>query len=91
MNVDDFIWGNYGTHQYARFVFMLFRLPAANQLDFAEWIARYRLFCDWKGKRWRVTGASRMGDVWLASDFERDVGYDDRVDLEECSNWGAEP
>jgi hypothetical protein len=52
-------------------------------------MAPYKLFCLYEGKWWRVTGASRMGDVWLTSDFQRDTGYDKRVFLEECSEWRA--
>lgn len=46
-----------------------------------------KLFCQYKGKRYRCTGASRMGDVWLAEDFSRDSGYDLRVNVGECSDW----
>jgi hypothetical protein len=31
-----------------------------------------------------------MGDVWLATDFKRDTGYDLRVDVEECTNWAPQ-
>lgn len=47
----------------------------------------YKLFCMYKGERYRCTGASRMGDVWLHSDFSQDTGYEHRVDVEECSDW----
>ena len=39
----------------------------------------------------RCTGASRLGDVWLTSDFNQEMGYEKRVDVEECSNWSANP
>jgi hypothetical protein len=51
----------------------------------------FKLFCTYKDERYRVTGASRMGDIWLAKDFNRDVGYDLRVDLDECSGWTPTP
>jgi len=89
MDVDDFI-DDPATDAYASWVLNLFRLPAVLQVKFRPFTERYRLFCTWKGKRWRVTGASRLGDVWLASDFSRDAGYDCRVDVDECSEWGPE-
>lgn len=91
MHVDDFIDQAFGHENYARFFFLLHRLPAALKADFDEWIRPHKLFCTWKDQRWRVTGASRLGDVWLASDFNREIGYDKRVDLKECSEWGADP
>jgi hypothetical protein len=74
---------------YARWFFALHRFPAILLNRFARFIERYKLFCTWEGERWRVTGASRMGDVWLRSDFTKDHGYDKRVDVAECSAWGA--
>lgn len=74
---------------YARFVLEQFRWPAWK-------LTMYRkhtppLFCTYEGKRYKVTGASRMGDIWLAEDFERKQGYDKRVDVAACSEWKAIP
>jgi hypothetical protein len=77
--------------QYAAFFLLLHRLPSYLKVIFHEWIDQYKLFCTWRSKRYRVTGASRMGDIWLAQDFERDIGYDHRVDLAECSAWSDKP
>lgn len=90
MHVDDFI-DTHGGDPYARWMFLHFRLPAVLQIDFRPFIKDHKLFCTYQGKRYRVTGASRLGDVWLAADFKQDTGYDHRVDLEECSNWGPNP
>lgn len=51
-----------------------------------EWLARYRLTVDWRGKRYICSGASRMGDVWLKSEGSKSF-YDHRVNVEELSNW----
>lgn len=75
---------------YAQWMLMFFRLPAAQRHSWDPFMADRRLFCTWEGKRWRVTGASRLGDVWLASDFAKDCGYDKRVPVLGCSEWGAE-
>lgn len=65
------------------------RRPAIDK-DHA-WVAANPLFCTYKGERWRVLGASRLGDVWLTKHFERVNGYDIRPDVDECSEWGNTP
>ena len=93
-HVDNFIWDEYSPEpnaRYAAWFFMLHRLPAANQMAWQAQIAEYRLFCTYAGARYRVTGASRLGDVWLHSDFKVDVGYEQRVDLADCSDWSPRP
>jgi hypothetical protein len=87
-HVDTFI-ERFNSDAYASFVLHLFRLPATLQMKFAFAIERMPLFCTYGGERYRVTGASRFGDVWLAKDFTRDHGYDHRVNVVECSAWGA--
>ena len=86
-HVDEFIWHGYGANSYARWFLMLHRLPAANKFDWDEMIKPFKLFATWKGQRYRVTGASRLGDVWLARDFNRDTGYDHRVSVDELSEF----
>jgi hypothetical protein len=76
---------------YAKFVIFYFRYPAWAKAAFLPWMSVHKLFCDYKGRRYRVTGASRMGDLWLAEDHTRDTGYDLRVDVAECGNWGPQP
>lgn len=85
-HVDDFI-GDYSKDKYARWFLFLHRLSAAFQADFHEWITSYKLYCVYKDKKYRCTGASRLGDVWLTSDFDREMGYELRVDVDDCSNW----
>lgn len=93
MHVDEFI--DYPPRdeagRYAAFCLMLFRLPALMKWAFTEWTAQYVLFCTYKDARYRVTGASRLGDVWLAEDHKRESGYDLRVNIEDCSAWSAKP
>lgn len=73
--------------RYAKFVFFYFRYPAWAKMAFAQWMRQFPLFCTYGGKRYRCTGASRMGDVWLAENFNRESGYDLRVDVTQCSDW----
>jgi len=89
-HIDDFI-EDMGSDAYAAWVFNHFRLPALLRIRFDRFMKEHRLFCTYEGKRWRVTGASRMGDVWLSADFAREVGYERRVDVSLCSAWGASP
>ncbi len=63
-----------------------FRRPAADR-DYA-WLRARKLFCTYTdGKRYRCIGCSRMGDVWLTEHFERENGYDLRIDIADCSGW----
>ena len=85
-HIDDFI-ADYTKDNYARWFFTLHRFPAYMQAAFSEWIVPYKLFCIYKEKKHRCTGASRLGDVWLTLDFDRETGYELRVDVDDCSNW----
>ncbi len=91
MHVDDFISVGYLKDQYARWMLMHFRLPAALAIDFLPLLEGKKLFATFKGERYRVTGASRLGDVWLTSDFNKDTGYEHRVSVEELSDWSPNP
>lgn len=90
LHVDAFI-DDYKQDTYARWMFMHFRLPAFQQAAFRPFIRDRKLFCNFEGKRFRVTGASTMGDIWLVRDFSRDHGYDFRVLVKDCSAWGPQP
>jgi len=52
-----------------------------------EWMARTRLTCMYKGVRYRCTGASRMGDVWITKDWRQVDGYQKRVCVTQLSGW----
>lgn len=77
--------------RYAAFVLHNKRLSASAQIAFADFVGDLPLFCDYGGKRMRCTGASRMGDVWLTENHNRTHGYDLRVDVDVCENWGDSP
>jgi hypothetical protein len=64
-------------------------LNAATQNGFHEFLpTNFTLFCDYEGARYRCNGASRLGDVWLAKNHQQEHGYDLRVAVDVCSNWG---
>ena len=50
-----------------------------------------KLFATFQGKRYRVTGCSRLGDVWLHADLKEDTTYQLRVDVDACSDWSEAP
>ena len=87
MHVDQFV-DRHDTDLYASWMLFYFRLPAVLNIKFRSFFEGKKLFCTWRGERWRVTGASRLGDVWLTRNFKKDQGYDERVEIDECSDWG---
>lgn len=85
---------NYNTPEhdnelYARWWLSNRRLPASAYYDFEKMdvMKNNKLFCTWNGRRMRVTGCSRMGDIWLSRDFKQTGGYQERVEYSECSEW----
>jgi hypothetical protein len=73
---------------YAGFVLEFARMPAWKQFAYGPFMKEHKLFCTYEGERYRVTGASRMGDVWLARNPDQEHSYDLRVDVDKCSDWG---
>jgi hypothetical protein len=90
MEVDDFI-DAHDTDKTVSWFLFLHRLPATLQFKFEKEIKKHKLFCDHEGERWRVTMASRFGDIGISRNLEKDMGYEKRVMLEDCSNWSGEP
>lgn len=92
MHVDD--WLDHPTFDekeaYAKFVLDYKRMPAWKNIAYAKWMEQFKLFCTYEGVRYRCTGASRMGDVWLRKDFNNPTGYDLRVNVDNCTEWGPE-
>lgn len=90
-HVDDFIDTAAGVDTYARWVLNYFRSSAALKYNFEPYMAQHKLFGTYREKRYRVTGASRLGDVWLTEDYEQREGYQHRVEVSDISNWSNEP
>ena len=76
---------------YAKFVLDYKRMPAWKITVYKKWMKQFKLFCMYKGQRYRCTGASQMGDIWLTPDFDQETGYTLRVNVLECSNWSDKP
>lgn len=61
--------------------------PAFWQYENKEKKPEHKCFCEYNGKKYRIIGASRLGDIWLTKHFDKDKGYDKRVMINECSNF----
>lgn len=72
---------------HARFVLEYFRYPAWKQTLYMDIMSKFKLFCTYQGKKYKVLGASRLGDVWLNSNLEATSGYERRVYVDECTAW----
>lgn len=88
MTVDEFI-DDYTSDAYASWVLNLLRLPAALYFKFKPWANHYKLFCTYEGETYRVTMASRMGDIGLSKNFDVELpaGYEKRVSVVDCFDW----
>ena len=76
------------SERYARFVLALHRFPACMRMDFDALIRKFPLFCTYQGAVYRVTGCSRLGDVWLTEKLDdKYAGYSKRVMIGDCSKW----
>lgn len=86
-HVDDFI-DDPASDAYAASWFESHRRPAVDQLENPD---KRQLFATYRGRRYRVTGCSRFGDVWLHSNTSVEFGYEHRVSVDACSGWASEP
>lgn len=75
---------------YAKFFMTLHRWPAMRQYQFEQIIRRLELYCTYNNKRYRVTGGSRSGCVYLTPDLQS-TQYKIGVDVRECSEWYPHP
>lgn len=78
-------------HAYARMMFALFTESAGFRMDCKEEFAHMKLFTEYEGKCYRVTGASRLGDVFLHSNHEIDEGYVTRVSYVDLKRFEKSP
>lgn len=75
----------------ARWFMFIARLPASLGMLAVKMKCAPKLFADYRGKRVRVTMASRFGDVGITTHLERENGYQARVLVKELSNFGDKP
>jgi len=49
-----------------------------------------KVFCIYKNEKYRLTGCSRVGDVWIHSNLDSDHSYVNRVSIKELSGFSHE-
>lgn len=76
---------------YAQFVLLHLRLPAWQKMAFDPFMKNHILYADYKGKRVRINVASRLGDLGITNDLSRTTGYEERVFVNELTNFGPNP
>lgn len=86
--LDDIQMRSKPEEAYARWWLEQVRFPAWKQTLYRTVMEPFALFANYRGLRYRVTGASRMGDVWLTRDMKQSEGYQIRVDVAELTGWG---
>lgn len=87
---DDYI-SDYRAPKVLRFFLIIQRLPAIDQGICREFGVEPKLFADYKGKRYRVNMASRLGDVGITDKLDKDMGYDIRVAVADLENFSDKP
>ena len=64
-------------------------IPAITQMCIVKIQMKYLpLFCTVDGVRYKVTGVSTMGDLFLHTDVNIEMGYKLRTDFDNCKLWG---
>lgn len=99
--VDEFLdetpmwWEEKAYLNYVHFMLEHFRKPATIKLAHHPFMKVFGLFVTYKGKRYKVTGASSLGDIFLAKDLTREngAGYNLRVTLNfaKLTEWSDTP
>lgn len=87
---DDYIH-DHNAPECLRFFLLVHRLPAVETALLHANGVRPKLFATLKGKRVRIVMVSRLGDVGITTDLDKDVGYEDRVPLDKLDNFNSEP
>lgn len=72
-----------------RWFLFINRLPAGLKYLAQDHGVSPKLFADYKGKRVRIVMASRLGDVGITSNLKAENGYEERVVVEELSNFST--
>ena len=83
----DFVITDFDFPICLRYFLLVNRLPAADKLIIEEAKGRPTCFASYKGKRVRITMASRFGDVGISENLEQEHGYQQRVLINELSNF----
>lgn len=80
----------YGNINYARWVMNQYDVPACLSFDIEQYRKEFSLYCTYQGKRYKYVGHSRLGDVWITSNFSS-TNYELRVSVLDLENFSKEP
>lgn len=80
----------FGDITYARWVMNQYDVPATLSFDIEKYRKEFPLYCTYQGKRYKYVGHSRLGDVWITSDF-KSTNYELRVSVLDLENFSKEP
>lgn len=90
MHINEFI-DDPESDSYASWFFVINRFGASLREKVNPHSSKYNLFCDYRGDRYRVTGSSTMGDIFLTSNLDQIIGCTIRVMVDQCENWSDTP
>lgn len=80
----------FGNINYARWVMNQYDVPAVLAFDTEQYRKKFPLYCTYHGKRYKYVGHSRLGDVWITSDFNSD-NYELRVSVLDLEDFLEKP
>lgn len=80
----------FGNINYARWVMNQYDVPATLSFDTEQYRKKFPLYCTYQGKRYKYVGHSRLGDVWITSNFISD-SYELRVSVLDLENFSKKP
>ena len=87
---DDYIH-DLSAPQVLRVFLLVNRMPAADKLLLKSSGFSPELYADFEGQTYRVTMASRFGDLAITKKLDAEYGYELRVPVELLSNFRKEP
>lgn len=87
----DFSSPDFRSITYAKFVLEYMRMPAWKIIAFDQFMSKYKLFCTYEGKRYRVVMASRLGTIGLNPDLNATHDAVVHAYPKECQNWSDKP
>lgn len=78
------------TEVAARYFLEQFRWPAWKKLLYADLIPKTPVYALYNGEWYQLTGASRMGDIWLRSKDQPNATYTVRVFVQNITRWSLD-
>lgn len=74
-----------------RYFILVNRLPAVDKTLVFSAVGTPKCFATYRNQRVRLTMASRFGDIGITTDLSSDRGYENRVSVDELTDFSSEP